>query len=215
MSARNLPLALVFLALGFALGCLFTTSGGREAPKNGERVALEAIDARLARIELALDHARIAETTPAAPPSEGGTALIGSAASSAPERHPVETATDQPPVADELIALRKAVETLRRTEPGRAVAARFPTLGMIRGAPEPNAQALEHLHAQLCAGGATYAAAQESLHWKSQEEILATYGRPTQIQGNGEWFYELAGENRSLIFQFVEDYITFVNEGGC
>src|SRR5688572_29221923 len=111
MSVHHMPLALVFLVLGFGLGCLFTSSGGREPPKNGEQVFLEAIDARLERIELALGRERA--DTPlqaAAPPA----ARAEPAASAPPSRERIalepelRAPADEPapdPIAEELSQL--------------------------------------------------------------------------------------------------------------
>jgi hypothetical protein len=223
MSARNLPLALILLALGFALGFVFSPRS-REVPKDGDRSTLEAIDARLERLEQALGRERAgAVLQPAAPPTgmqepTAGAPPISERFPVASERGPAIEESGQPSMAAELANLHAAMESLRQAVVDHSLPARFPTQEMIRGAPEPNTPALEDLLARAYGGSASHAAMKESVRWKSQEEVLALYGRPTSVGTNGNWFYDLTPPNaknhRWVYFEFVENYVTGVTVTG-
>ncbi len=223
MSARNLPLALITLALGLALGYVFSPRS-REVPKDGDRSALEAIDARLERLEQALGRERAgAVLQPAAPPTgiqepTAGAPPISERFPVVSERGPAIEESGQPSMAEELTALRAAMESLRQAVVDHSLPARFPTQEMIRGAPEPNTPALEDLLARAYGGSTSHAAMKESVRWKSQEEVLALYGRPTQVAVNGAWGYNLtrAGANslRYVSFEFVDNYVSDVKVTG-
>jgi hypothetical protein len=218
MSARNLPLALIFLALGLALGFVFSPRS-REVPKDGDRSALEAIDARLERLEQALGRERAgAVLQPAVPPAALQEATAHPTSERIPvasERGPAIEESGQPSMAEELAALRAAVESLRGALAERGMTARFPSLEMIRAAPEINLRELEDLRARANGGPDLRNAMRESTRWMSQEDVLARYGRPSRITPeNGTWVYTLQrqddGNNRRVEFRFVENYVTYV-----
>jgi hypothetical protein len=52
-------------------------------------------------------------------------------------------------------------------------------------------------------------ALQQTVRWKSQEEILTTFGRPTTIDAKGSWNYKAPADAARLctvVIYFVEDY---------
>jgi hypothetical protein len=212
MAARIvLPLVLVVgLVLCWALWVRAPASAERDEVAAIQRSAEAEILARLARIEAALgdrDDARLA----AAP---------GPSALAAPS--PVETrraeeaslpstpAVDLAPLEAEVAALARAVEAFQLVAQSGETPAKFPSLALLRGAPEANwdqlgllvelgrAQRNEDLNARV--------------HWLSQEEVLTTYGRPDRIFPDGTWFYgqgdNVPGHTRNTVrFKFTSDYV--------
>lgn len=217
MTARVfLPLALALgLVLGWSLWVRAPDSAAREVAGAVERPVEAEILARLRRMEASLAQLTGAGMAPA--PAAAPSALA--APSEREERRaeerraeerglPALTATDLAPLEEQLAALARAVEALQAAERSSAPVAHFPSLELLRSAGDVNLDQLGiliELHRQK--RDEDMAAL---VRWKSQEEVLATYGRPETIDAQGNWYYEHRGLNYSVRFQFVADYVVNV-----
>lgn len=136
---------------------------------------------------------------------------------SSAERAPVASGASQEMLGGQVAALAEQVELLDKVvqslqnaiKEGVGVA-RFPDLNLLNRFPaEQNWDLLHQLMAEWKSGREGEMLALSRVQWRSQEEILRLYGRPSVIMDNGNWLYERRDLNgrRWVSFHFVDNYV--------
>jgi hypothetical protein len=113
---------------------------------------------------------------------------------------------------DQVQALSKLHESLLQALSDPAIPANFPTLELLRQSPkEQDWSKLQAILDEYARSGESIMAVTERFRWMSQEEILQTYGRPTEISESGVWTYArpnaAPGQFNNIDFIFVNDYV--------
>ncbi len=211
MSSRTLLPMLLALACGALMGAvvsgLLNRGPMRFEPRGAQAASappsLAPVLERLERIESALRELRL--SGPAAPATDPSSPLDPPPADpSASSRVPLAIPAEGLPVDEQLASLQAAIVALRHAVEEQTPTARFPTIDMLRRAPaEQNQQALLQLQAL------GWQAALKRVQWLTQDEVLQTYGRPSEISWNGvKWSYRIGNVN--VTFEFVQDYVVKV-----
>jgi hypothetical protein len=199
---KALALGAVILALGTGLGWVVAS------PRSGGGAARSVAPDR--RVEDELRGLReLVETL-------RGDLALRSAAPPAREREPVERGPSLADLAEQIAALERALTALRSTIASGTIPARFPPFELVRRSPDlPDWDRLQVFVEDRRQGGGTVSEELlKSVKWKSQEEIMLTYGRPSYIEDNGNWIYsgwDVPSVRAAVRFRFIEDYVSFVD----
>lgn len=208
----NLRVALTLIVvlasfLCWALWVRAPASAEREGVAAVERSAEAEILARLARIETALGERGDAGLAAALPPSTLAAASPLEARRVEQASLPAAPPVDLAPLEAEIAALARAVEALQQVVRSSETSAKFPSLELLRSASEPNWEQLD----VLVGLEGSQEELQARVHWLSQEEVLATYGRPDWIDSAGQWHYEGQKAGRKagveVTFHFISNYV--------
>ena len=214
MNARTLVSALLAFVLGAGLGWLLGPKASisevtRDAVGAERESGEDPILPQLRRIEAALQDLKT-ERAADTPATSGHLAEPNSSGTESGGRTPVGPDPALTRIQEELVSLRRALESLREAIAAGRFPPKFPSLEMIRSARSTqNWPSLDKMFELALLGDkASHDVMMESVRWKSQEDVLAEFGLPSRIHSNGMWEYRK--ERRKLYFEFVEDYVANV-----